>query len=315
MSDHDIEELLRDGMSAEAAEVRLPHHVFGRATRRYGRRRAATRVAGVAAGTALVVAAGALVATNPLAHHGGTGTVGAAGSAPRLEDVADIRPKLVQALDASHAIIRTAVTNTDPDPSATPLHQPPKADGGQSSDTSTKPSDQSIDNWFDPDTGYLTAYTYENGALWWVDRYPVPVDGTLTSVDYRQHTWYSEPAQAFPPNTATSGKAGEPLLDTVAGVKAAVNRKDIQVVGHQRIDGRDATHLRFTVKRDDETITGDAWFDSETYVPLRSATTYGTPATGTVTETTTFLPRTAANVAKTTPTPPAGFRRVAAPSK
>jgi hypothetical protein len=307
MSDHDIEELLRGELHAEVAGDRLPDHVFSRAVRRHGRRRAATRVASVTAG-AVVVAAGALAVAAPPGHHAPDRIAGHGGTAsPRLETVADIRPQLVQALDASHAIIRSSYQNTASASTSGP--KPPLAGNG---DTATaSPSEQTDDNWYDPDTGYNTAYTYDNGQLTSATRYPIPISGTETDINYRTRTWYAEPADKMQVSNSPTGKLGEPRLDTVAGVKAAVQRSDIQIVGHQRMDGRDATHLRFSITPDGEKITGDVWFDSETYVPLRSTMSYGDAITGT----TSFLPRTAANVAKTKLPVPDGFRQVTPPSK
>ena len=148
----------------------------------------------------------------------------------------------------------------------------------------------------------------------------------------------------MPPNTQTSGKDGEPFLDSVADIQAAIQRADVQILGHGTFAGRPATHLTFTFRAGAETIRGDAWFDSQTYVPLRATTTYvSAPATASgvgadgssgpvsvpgpgapgsavppapaVSVTTSFLPRTAANLAKTRLTIPEGFVRVTPPSK
>ena len=311
VNDNDIEELLRDEMRAEVAGVRLPHQVLDRAVRRYGRRRAVTRVAGVAAG-AVVVAAGALAIAGPATHQGHGGVTGG-GSTPRLETVADIRPKVVRALDSSHAIVHTVSDSVVP--GGPPKHgpKPPLANG------STRAGDtrQVNDSWFDPDTGYFINHTYDNGASTpsAASHYPRTAAGTDTEVNYHARTWYAEPAGPNELPTITTGKLGEPLMDSVAGVRAAVQRGDIQVVGHDRINGRDAVHLRYAISRDGDAVTADGWFDSETYAPLKTSYRFTDDNGFSLTETSTFLPRTSANVAKAALAIPAGFQRVAAPTK
>jgi hypothetical protein len=125
----------------------------------------------------------------------------------------------------------------------------------------------------------------------------------------------------------------------VADIKAAIQRADVQILGNDTLDGRPATHLRFTYQAAGETVHGDAWFDSQTYAPLRATTTYDAPSSasqqppqatasaplangstsrvaplGPVSETTSFLPRTAANVTQARLTISDGFTQVPPPS-
>ncbi|MGA8116911.1 MAG: hypothetical protein WCA46_25025 [Actinocatenispora sp.] len=325
MSNTELEDLLRSELRAEVTGIELPRHVYDNATRRHQRRRVATQVAGVAAG-AVLVAVGVVAATSPLADPGRGATLagpardttpsGTATAGPRLETVADIRPRVERALDANHAIIRTTAHDTLTawaPPGAGHKATKTGADGTDSNAT-PPPLRETNDNWFDPETGYITCYVHMNGELTSVSRFPQKKRGTDTSVHFPTRTWMVEHVAARQLPKITVGKVGEPLLDSVAGIRAAVERPDIRIVGHQRIHGRDATHLRFSVTKGAETVTGDAWFDSTTYVPLRATTSYGS-GPGSLAITTRFLPRTAVNLARTKLRIPAGFHQVQPPSK
>lgn len=325
MGTKELEDLLHTELRAQVEDVELPQHVFDRAVRRHERyrkrRRAATLTGAGTAGVA-VVAVGALAVTGSLTWPGrstGAAASGAVTAGPSMETVADIRPKVERALDASHAIIRTTAHASftrhklADGGGRKPVHiragrTPLKGAGGS-------PVTQTNDNWLDPETGYITCYTYEGHTLTSAIHYPQSAAGTQTSVDYRAHTWSVEHQQASSLPDIRTGKLGEPLLDSVAGIRAAVDRPDIKIVGHQRVRGHDATHLRFSITRAGDTVTGDAWFDSTTYVPLRATTTYGAGTPAATSTTTRFLPRTATNLAKTTLTVPDGFRKAARPNK
>jgi hypothetical protein len=320
-----IEELLREELSSQVDGVHLSGDPFRAALRGYRRRRVITGgVAGVAAVTAGALAAASGVGGSTIGQHGGTvagprsqsQSQRPAAVAPKLETVAYVRRHIMQAVDPMHAIVRTFATV----------------------------GSQTNDNWLDQDTGYITDYTRDHGALTGATKYPQWAAGDVTEVDYRTRTYYVTHQDGGLPLTQTSGKAGEPLLDSVADIKAAIQRADVQLLGHGTFAGRPATHLRFTFRAGGGTVRGDAWFDSQTYAPLRATTTYlsapatasGVPADGSagkvsvpgpgapgsavppapsVSATTSFLPRTAANLAKTRLAIPDGFVRVSPPSK
>ncbi|HEY3506187.1 MAG TPA: hypothetical protein VGN37_25790 [Actinocatenispora sp.] len=303
-----IEDRLRDELDAHVRDVRVPPRLFDAALRRHRRRRASLATVGSTAAVAAVAVG--TVALVPPHTPGGTRAVAptVAGS-PSLETVAAIRPRLIAALDASHAIVRTTARSDVRTFRVPPGPFRATAPGPTPSGTAHR---QVNENWFDPDTGYFTVYTYDDGRHTSTTRYPQWQAGTMTVVEYGTRRYYVEPVAATtPPPEHATGKAGEPVLDTVQGIRAAVQRPDIRIVGHDTVDGRPTTHLRFSVTASGDTVTGDAWFDARTYVPLRATTTYGRS----IRITTRFLPRTAASLAKTRLAIPPGFHRAAAPTK
>jgi hypothetical protein len=321
-----IENRLTEDLHASVAGMHLPPGLLAAARRRHHRRRLTVRVvtgATVAAAVTGVVAT-AMTGGSARAPHreaiGNSASTSATVTAPRLETVAYVRQRIAQAPDPEHAIVRRTARTTD---ATVRNHR------GHVGPTAT--DDQVNDNWADPDTGYNTDYTTERGQLISASRYPIARAGRDLEIDYVARTWYSRPVSAVPQNAGTSGKVGEPRIDTVAGIKAAVQRSDVTVLGHGTVADRPATHIRFAYRSGDgpstNTITGDAWFDSQTFAPLRATTTYasspasaappvangdpaGSASAPTITVTASFLPRTAANLARTRLVVPTGFRQV-----
>jgi hypothetical protein len=309
-----IEDRLTEDMHARVAGLHVPADLLAVARRRHQRRRLAVRVTtGVTLAAAVTTALATTMTGGPSqpSHRQALGQSPSPGStvvSPGLETVAYVRQRIAQAPDPRHAIIRSTV----------------------------RVAGQVNDNWMDQDSGYITDYTTEGGRLIAASRYPVTRAGRDLEIDYVARTWFARQDSAVPVDDGITGKLGEPRIDTVAGIKAAVQRSDIQIVGHGVIDGRPATHLRFVYRvqhqPSEATVTGDAWFDSQTFAPLRATTTYvssaapgplplangaasGSATASPISETTSFLERTPSNVARTRLVVPDGFREVPAPTK
>jgi hypothetical protein len=292
-----FDDRIAEDMHASVAGLQLPPGLLSAARRRHERRRLAVRVttgvtvaAAVTGALATATTGGPANSSEPRAITNSPSSA-ATVAAPKLETVAYVRQRIAEAPDPRHAIIRT----------------------------STHRDGQVIDNWTDSDTGYNTDYITENGRVISASRYPITRAGRTLDIDYVTRTWAAGHQPAMRINPDATDKTGAPRVDTVAGIKAAVQRSDVSVLGDGTVDGRAATHIRFVYRSKDDpgasAVEGDAWFDSQTFAPLRASTTYVSPGSASTTISTSFLTRTAANVARTRLTVPDGFRQVAPASK
>jgi len=309
-----FDDRIAEDMRASVTGMQLPPGLLSAARRRHERRRLAIRVTtGVTVAAAVTGALATTTTSGPAPRSQPQAITNSPSSAstvaaPKLETVAYVRRRIAHAANPKHAIIRTTAHSAN----------------------------QVNDNWFDPDTGYNTVYTTEGGRLISAGRYPITRAGRDLEIDYLARTWSATHQPAMRINHSATDKGGAPRVDTVAGIKAAVQRSDVTVLGHGTVAGRPATHIRFVYRIADDPsaslIIGDAWFDSQTFAPLRATTTYASTAgsatppvangdsssptdSASITVTTSFLTRTAADVARTRLTVPNGFRQLAPVSK
>ncbi len=102
--------------------------------------------------------------------------------------------------------------------------------------------------------------------------------------------------------------AGSPPASVVKLLRTAISCGSLTVVGHQRVDGIEATEL---TSGPDSLISETIWVSPTTYLPVRVALrlSSGSPVSQQTADIT-WLQPTAQNLAKLTVPIPAGFRRV-----
>ena len=135
-------------------------------------------------------------------------------------------------------------------------------------------------------------------------------DQDTVTVDYRLRKWFTD-------HTAY-GKAPSDLPDLTDpdSVREAVADGELDLVGPEKVDGRDTLHLR--VFGPDRSYRVDMWVDSTTYLPVQEASAKSSgetgeqefPASYAVTTRYSWLPRTGENLARLVVTPPPGFTHV-----
>lgn len=316
----DVEELLRDGMERFTAGVQAPAGLAHR-TSRLRRRRMAVRAA-VACGTAAVTAT-AVVA---VAAGAGGGPAPAGPGKAEARTTAYVISRVENALADQHLVLRGR-TATTAGPSISWAYGPR--------------------NRFEELTGNGCGHarpdgscSHRGGSEPYVAQGTALIGGKLTGVyvTYYNHKWSlvpdSVPASACS-RTGTLEMAGPPVptSDWPAFIHATLACGAATVTGHVRIDGVETLKITGSpvterLKANYAKVVREKWLrtqwilyvNPQTYLPVRlsgSAHSYGGPAPSTLFTSVTdmqWLPRTAANVAKTLVTIPAGFHQVGSPA-
>jgi hypothetical protein len=127
----------------------------------------------------------------------------------------------------------------------------------------------------------------------------------ILTVNSQHHTWYrtNRPMGKTPPTQGLGITDGDP-----AGLRAQLREGILSIVGQDRVDGRDAVHLRLNPDPGTTALVGmDIWVDAQSFLPLK--------VTGHKMDTQLdiayeWLPRTPENLARIALTVPAGFTEV-----
>jgi len=297
----DVEDLLRQGMERFAEQVPVPRGLAHRAARARRRRRLAIRAA-VVAGSAAVTAAVVIVAT---------GGAGAGGSAMQARTTAYVISRVEKAVVGQHLVLRGRASG----------------DWGPSIYWAYGPR-----NRFEELTGSGEPFLVQGTAL---------IGGKLTGVyvTYYNRKWSLLPEGVAPASacsrTGTLEMAGPaaPARNWPAFVHATLACGAATVTGHAQVDGVETVRITgspVTVKLPpgEARAVREKWVRSrwtlyvnpQTYLPVRvsgSSRTFGGPAPSTYSTSVTdmrWLPPTAANIAQTLITIPAGFQQVSSPA-
>lgn len=127
------------------------------------------------------------------------------------------------------------------------------------------------------------------------------VNGTLIFVDHARHTWGEWHHQNI-----TFG-----LPANAAGIRAEIAHGQLHVIRRSELHGRQAIELGMTLPPSSEAAlkvtTADLWVDARTYLPMQQLLRFS-DGKHDLTDYT-FLPPTAANLAKLRPAIPAGYKR------
>jgi hypothetical protein len=154
--------------------------------------------------------------------------------------------------------------------------------------------------WYDTATSRYRANAYHDGR----PDHDVAISvtpsgvGTVLVVDHPSRSWwrYEKPGR---PTTSSGGKRLADPLDPES-IRAAISAGNLEILGHDQVDGRDTLHLRWTPPRKPVPSPMDLWVDATSYLPCRMTM-------GTATTTFAWLPRTAENLTNLDLVPPAGY--------
>jgi hypothetical protein len=320
----DVEELLHDGMERFTAGVQAPAGL-AHAASRLRRRRLAVRAA-VACGTAAVTAA-AVVA---VAAEAGGGPVQTGPTVSRAHTAAYVISRVEKALAGQHLVFRGRTTTTT------------GGGWGPSVSWAYGPRHR-FEELTASDCGHALPNgncTYNGGSEPYLAQGTALIGGKLTSVyvTYFNRKW-SVISEFIAPNACSTTGAlemGGPPPATSnwpAFIHATLACGAATVTGHTRIDGVDTLEITgspVTVKLppDQAKAYREKWLRNRwtlyvnptTYLPVRlsgSESTYGGPAPSTYSTSVTdmqWLPPTAADIAQSLVTIPAGFQQVSSPA-
>jgi hypothetical protein len=310
----DVEELLREGLDRLTADVRISAGLARKAHTHRRRRQIVLRAA-LAGGTATVAVAAVIAATSSAGT--GAGDLQARNTAYVLKNVES-------ALASENLVMRGQATGT-----YTLSKFPGKTFSDESPTTTWAYGARSRIEEFSQGKPYFDTGT----AL---------IGGKLTNVyvAYYDHNWSLDP----PPKTHRSSRPANACLlpggglgmgapasiyDWPSFIRAALDCGAARVTGHARIDGVETTVITGlptkarlpaayakTIGATRVRVPWTLYVNPTTYLPVRltgSTETYGGPAGRSVnTEVTDiqWLPPTAANIAQTLVTIPAGFPQV-----
>jgi hypothetical protein len=175
---------------------------------------------------------------------------------------------------------------------------------------------QREETWYDSLTGAQREVTF--GA----DGRMTREIGTIRSGEKARSIWVAYPERSWYVTRDPFWQLAQPDAAAVVAqsYREKVVRRKARIVGRALVDGRAALRLHETVKPLRPSFPGssaptrtfpvleiDTWVDPVTYVPVRTRTVIGDDWTQVDS---TWLPRTAANVAKTQVGVPSGFRRI-----
>jgi hypothetical protein len=127
------------------------------------------------------------------------------------------------------------------------------------------------------------------------------VSGTLILVDHARHAWGEWPHQNISVDVPVNA----------AGIRSEIAAGQLEVIGRTELRGHQAIELGITVPPADggpvRVTTAHLWVDAATYLPMQQVLRFSTGRQD-VTDYS-FLPPTAANLAKLRPVIPAGYHR------
>jgi hypothetical protein len=317
----DVEELLRDGMERFTAGVRAPAGLAHTASRRR-RRRLAVRAA-VACGTAAVTAA-AVVAV-AAGTGGGPARTGPAIS--QAHTAAYVISRVEKALAEQHLVLLGRTSGV----------------WGPSRSWTYGPRNR-FEEFTGSDCGHALPNgncTHRGGSEPYIDVGTALIGGKLTGVyvSYYNRKWSLLPEGSTPASACSRTGALEmasplvPTSDWPAFIRATLACGAAAVTGHVQIDGVETVKITgspVTVKLPpgEARAVHEKWVrsrwtlyvDPDTYLPVRmsgSSYSYGGPAPSTYSAGVTdiqWLPPTAANIAQSLITIPAGFQQVSSPA-
>jgi hypothetical protein len=271
----ELEGLLSEAMRRHNESVDAPSGALDRAVARNRRRRRVTRtLTGTAAMAAAIAVGLTATAGRPAQHRDAVPQPPAA--APAVQTVGYLTARAAAAIDASDAVLYSRMQY------------------GSSGDLA--------EEWTDTHTGWTLAR--DSGRLSCASLMPPgQAAGTETTVDYRQHTWWT--------NKITPARdqlqVGFPDDLRPSAIRAALAGKQISLDGHESVAGRDTVRLTGPMHKGNALWIMAVWVDAKTYLPVRLG--FG-PSLAQLANTIdlSWLPRTAANQARVALSPPAGFR-------
>lgn len=275
----ELEGLLSEAMRRHNESLDAPSGVLDRAIARNRRRRQVTRtLTGTAAIAVAVAVAVGLTATagRPAQHPDAVPQPPT--TAPAVQTVGYITARAAAAIDASDEVLYSRMRY------------------GSGADLAER--------WTDTHTGWTLAR--ESGRLSCASLMPPgTVAGTETTVDYRQHVWWTNKITPAADQTQT----GFPDDLRPSAIRAALAGKQISLDGHESVAGRDTLRLTGPMHKGNALWIMAVWVDAKTYLPVRLG--FG-PSLTQLADTVdlSWLPRTAANQARVALSPPAGFREV-----
>jgi hypothetical protein len=125
-------------------------------------------------------------------------------------------------------------------------------------------------------------------------------------VDHGTRSWWEESLANIVPLQPGPGTRYMDSADPGA-IRDAIVAGDLRVLGHERLDGRDTLHLRLDppARNAGESYL-DVWVDASSYLPARLVL-FPSSGISRLTDTISWLPRTAGNLANLDFAPPAGY--------
>ncbi|MFG1915016.1 hypothetical protein [Micromonospora sp. NPDC048898] len=286
LDDEQLGRLLSDRLHEEMYTMTAPADLTETLHRRNRRR---TRALGLAVATP-VLAAVALGASLALAP-GGAGGGGVTAEAPEMLTVGYVTEKTATALSELPGYVQHETTQ----------HQ--GRDG--------KPA-SSIELWADPTT---KRERQDNKILFGdVRSYTLALDGsTAVELNHDKKKWWTYQISSLKPLDTNQVQHLPPSLNP-ADLKRAVDSGKVTLVGKEQLDGRQTLHLQWLGGPDSAMDAAKAaeesmqiWVDTDSYRPVR---VINKVLTGTTTSDYEWLPRTEANLAEVTVTPPADYRKL-----
>jgi hypothetical protein len=318
----DVEQMVREGMDRLTAGARPPAGLVGRARRHRSRRRLAA--ASAIAGATAAVTVAAVIATGA-----------AAGPGAGMQNADYVVRHMRSALASENLVMRGQATDT-----YTLAKFPGKTFLEGTFITWAYGPRSRLVELTGSSCGHVLANgacTHRGGSEVYLASGTALASGKLTGayVTYYDHKYSLSPLATVPAPGACSTTAGLGMAGPLTGVsdwrtfiKTTLACGAATVTGHVRIDGVETTEISGSVttslsKGYAKTVNEKAvhvrytlWVNPTTYLPVRvsgSTETYGGSAGRTVNSLVTnvqWLPPTAANVAQTLVTIPAGYQQV-----
>ena len=294
----DVEDLLRCGMERFTEEVQAPRGLTERIARARGRRRLTAAAAGTS--VAAVITAVAVIA--------GTGAASVAPPAPaQARTAAYVIKRVENALAVKNMVVRTEYTFSPAFPAITQWNY--------------RGNFRSVQSGF----MWLKGSPWAQGQeSWGVGTATIGGKRTSVQVDFRHHEWYSTPGFGFAPNGCSNGQvwaeSGGPA-DWATYIRQALSCGEFKIAGQAEVNGEETIKITGSMKghwlgHSALFVDATLFVDPSTYLPVqviwnnRSSSADGKSRSGVVREHIRVLPPTPRNVARTSVTVPAGFRKV-----
>jgi hypothetical protein len=305
----DIEELLRDGLDRLTAQVRLPAGLAARARARQRRRRIAVRSA-LACGTAAVMVAAVIAATDPAR--------GVPAATPiQAQTAAYVIQRVAQALTEKNVVIQAESTFSPVWPAIETWNY--------------RQDFRSVQSGFIPPAEVPGMPWAQGQHDWGIGTTTIHGQRAYVQIDYRTHEWFPTAQFLVVPNGCSAGldQAEYNPANWATYVPQTLACGEFKIAGHARVDGRSTIKITASapgpnwwaqgphaVTRGQSQIDATLYVDPVTYLPVKliwsnqTRAANGKPLSGTVTVEFQLLPPTLRNMAKARASVPAGFRRV-----